>query len=397
MSDQIVQGRAYTDIEIALVKQDETEFPLAGSTVTFTASQGGVPVLVQSITIDVFGTVTVSDGLALGPDGVSAGVVLQSLSAIETAALPRGWVDWTVTVTDGLGNVNDAVCGRWLVTTTYACTGGVTRRMLRRMILGEVGDLKLLKATADGANVTFFDTTNLIGENNTYIDRQAYFSGGTVRNLEEVRHVVGSSRDQRNISFGLALPEETHAGDVVELVNMRGTGYQIADVHQALDTALLSARKTAFTPVTQTMGAYSRSDGSLAIPHDWVLVSAIQWQDDSGAWRPIRISSRAGGDGWSIDRFARVVEVGGTWGYRIDGATVRLAGAVAPSPLTHDDDSTNVSTDWLKAEAVAILLQGSYLRHPTQERRDLVFQAQQKANGLRPLVVNRLPPNAVTL
>jgi hypothetical protein len=184
----------------------------------------------------------------------------------------------------------------------------------------------------------------------------------------------------------------------VELVNMRGTGYQIADVHQALDGALMAARSSALIPATQSMGAYSRSTGALEIPPDWTLLSGIQWQDESGAWRPIRLAApgRAVTAGPSIS-YNRLVEVGGSWGYRIDGATVRLAGMTAPGPLTHDEDTTGVNAEWLVAEAVARLLQGSYLRHPTPERRDIVFQAQQKANSLRPLIVNRLPANAVKL
>jgi len=398
MSNQVVQGLTYPDIPITIKDTNGAKFPLANTTVTFTATQAGVSVLVQFITIDVFGSVTAASGLSLGPDGADAGVVIQDLTAADTAALPRGWVNWAVTITDTTGAPYQVDCGRWHVTTTASCLGDVTKRTLRRMILAEVGDLKLLTATADGSDVTFIDATNLFGENNAYIDRQAYFSEGTLDNLGELRHVVGSNRDQRAIGFGLQLPADTTTGDVVELVNTRGTGYQIADIHRALDDALITARDVALSPVSMELTTpFVRDEGVVTIPDGWALISGIQWQDECNRWRSIRIAPRVGGDGWSVDRFNRLIEIGGGWGYRLDGRTVRLMGAITPDTLVHDDDTTPVNPEWLVAEAVARVVQGAYLRHPTQERRDLVFQAQQKANGLRPLIIHRLPPNSVKL
>ena len=399
MSDTIRPGNSYTEEPLlTLTNANGSAFELANSTVRLTATTAtGTQIVDHFITFNALGNVTASSNMTVVGTSAS-GIVSNNLTAIETLSM-TGWMYWTASVTDILGNTEPVAAGTWKVSSNLRAglPGSITRRDLRRMILGEVGGIRILKATANGSDVTFIDATNLIGENNTYIDQQAYFAGGTVQNLELIRHVTGSNRDQRAIGFGLALPMPTAIGDVVELVNMRGTGYQIADVHQALDEAMISARTGSLIPATQTMGTYSRTTGSLEIPPDWVLISGIQWQDEAGAWRPMRIASRAGGDGWSVDKYNRLVEVGGTWGYKIDGATVRLAGMTAPERLEHDDDTTGVNAEWLTAQAVANLLQGSYLRHPTQERRDIVFQAQQKANGLRALAVNRIPANAIKL
>jgi hypothetical protein len=210
MSDTLRPGNSYTDEPLLTLTNGDAPFVLANATVRVTATTAaGTEVVNHFITFNALGDVTASSNMTL-VGAYTGGVVSNALTAAETA-LMTGWTYWTASVTDSLGNTEPVASGTWQVRGTIRAglPGSVTRRDLRRMILSEVGDIKVLTATANGSNVTFIDATNLIGENNTYIDRQAYFTGGTVANLEELRHVTGSNRDLRAIAFGLSLPAAT--------------------------------------------------------------------------------------------------------------------------------------------------------------------------------------------
>lgn len=275
---------------------------------------------------------------------------------------------------------------------------GVSRKDLRRMILNRVGDIKVLTATANGSNVTFIDATNLVGEQNAFRDREVLFTGGTALNLGETRHVAGSDKSQRAIGFGLALPAATALGDEAELINTRGIGFSFADVHQAINNAMAVARTVVSDPVYQVIGtAFDATDGFVDVPEEWTKVSGIEWQDGNGTWRPMRVAPRLGGDGWSPDRANRWILVGGTWGQRIDGKTVRLRGYKPVGTLDSDSDTTMVSTDWLVAESLSHLLGASALSYPTPDRQRAAERAERAAQGLRYMLASRLAPGTVDM
>jgi hypothetical protein len=400
--NHITQGTIYS-FPINIVAPDGTPFIFTDSTsvVTWRDPTGEV-LLTQTLIISDVGVTTTSDGIAL-VDDADDGLIQVTLTAAQTTAFPTGVVYWNLLVTDTDNDTDEPAKGELFITATgervdVGPMTGISRLELRRMTLSRVGDLKILRATATGSDSTFIDANNLTGEANAYRDRQAYFAGGTTANVGLIRHVSGSDKAQRALGFGLALPAATAIGDEVELVNTRGVGFTIEAVHQAIDNAMATARTVVSIPLSYAPeSAFDEDDGTVAIPATWRSFSGIEWQDDNGAWRPIRTSPRYGGDGWSVDSASRTVMVGGTWARRIDGQSVRLRGYGAPAMLTADADRTPVSADWLVAETVSQLLNGASLMYPTPERLRAAERAERGAQGLRYMLATRLAPNTIGL
>lgn len=65
----------------------------------------------HSLTVNGAGDVTASDGLALGPGGAEAGVIVEHLTAAESAALSVGGYRWDVQVKDAAGLITTVAKG----------------------------------------------------------------------------------------------------------------------------------------------------------------------------------------------------------------------------------------------------------------------------------------------
>lgn len=399
--NRVIQGTQYP-FDVHLVAKTGLEFNFADSqTVVTWKTRDGTLLLTQTLSVDEFGVET-SDGVSLA-NGPAGGLLTVTLTPAQTLAFPAGIVAWTLTLTDTAGDTEEAAHGELLVAAPGSRVDieppfGTSRLEVRRMLLARVGDLKLLRATANGATKTFIDAINLTGENNAYVDRQAYFAAGTPANVGLTRRVDGSSKTLRSIGFGLDLPAATQTGDEVELINTRGIGFTIDDAHQAINSAMVIARTVTSVPIrTEPAAAFDADAGTVAVPWEWSEVSNIQWQDEAGAWRAIRKAPRTGGDGWSVDPAMREVIVGGRAGQRIDGRPVRLFGYSKPAPLHSDTDRTPVNPDWLVAEAIANLLDAAALSYPSRERERAADRARRDANGLRYMLATHFAPNTVKL
>lgn len=282
----------------------------------------------------------------------------------------------------------------------------ITRRELRRYILRSVGDLRLLTATADsGTNVLFVDTVNLTGEVGAYNGREVLFTGGTAANLGAIRYVIGSSSTARNIQFGIPLPANVMMGDEAELVNTRGVGFRIQDVHDAINQSIASISEVGYLePAATTDVTYTRGT-AIALPPEYVTVEDVQWLDsyDATRFHTIPKSPKPNGKGWWIDHASRTLHITGNLprlnGYPGDSTTrsVRVWGLAAPAKLYDDNDQTNINVGWLIANCQAILLKGRYYRMPTAETERLMYDSIQEARGLLPRSTARRGPFSETL
>lgn len=276
---------------------------------------------------------------------------------------------------------------------------GATRRQIRRDVLRAVGDLRILTATADGSDVTFIDTVSLVGETGAYRGREVIFTGGTTANLGEIRYVTGSSSQQRGIGFGIALPAATATGDEAEMLNTRGTGFRIQDVHDAINQAIRGIANRALVPAGTDDLAYARGNAIIA-PADFATIENVQWKranDQCAEWRSLPKATRPNGFGWSVDPATREVVIAGRPGWWIDGGTVKVWGLAPPPELFDDGDETKLDPEWLTNAAAALLLRARYLRMPTPETERLVYMLSQKADALERRATSRRSPFSVSL
>jgi hypothetical protein len=269
----------------------------------------------------------------------------------------------------------------------------ITRRQLRRDILKNLGDLRILRATSDGTDVTFYDAVSLVGEVDAYKGREILFTGGTAANLGETRTVFSSSSSNRALFFSIVLPAATVTGDEAELANFRGTGYRFQDVHDAINEAIRTAGDRALANTGVDQSAYARGS-EIAIPSEFRTVETVQFQpaQSDGCWRSIPKASRPNGYGWWVDRAARTLQITGRYAWIADGATVKVWGLAEPPELFDDNDETSVDQEWLKFAALSQLLRARSLRMTTPENDRLMYMLSQKADQLRSRLIVRRGP-----
>jgi hypothetical protein len=206
----------------------------------------------------------------------------------------------------------------------------ITRRQLRRDILKNLGDLRILRATSDGTDVTFYDAVSLVGE---------------------------------------------------------------VDVHDAINEAIRTAGDRALANTGVDQSAYARGS-EIAIPSEFRTVETVQFQpaQSDGCWRSIPKASRPNGYGWWVDRAARTLQITGRYAWIADGATVKVWGLAEPPELFDDNDETSVDQEWLKFAALSQLLRARSLRMTTPENDRLMYMLSQKADQLRSRLIVRRGP-----
>ncbi len=271
-----------------------------------------------------------------------------------------------------------------------------SRRKLRRDVLRGLGDLRVLTATSTGTDVDFRDSVNLTGEPGIYRGREVIFVQGTSANVGEIRYVTGSSQTLNAIGFGDALPAATATGDVAEMVNTRGTGFHIQEIHDAINQAIRNIGDRALVPMPVEHLSYTAGD-ELAIPDEFLTIEDVQWLDenDEDVWHSIRRSPRVTAGGWSVNKGSRTISLAGSAPSLVDGRTVRVWGLAEPEELFADGDETTIDPEYLTMQARANLALERFMRNPTPETERISFLFEQRAGILRAKAVTRRSPFSV--
>lgn len=368
----------------------------------------------------------VTEAVVLDPDGesggsivvsdVTTGVMVLTLSARCTGKLDPGRpYRYTVTISSALSGIRiwdegDVVVGPDPSVVpvpggdTVEPTGiGTSRLQLRRDILKDLGDLRILRATSDGDNVSLIDHVSLIGEPGAYAGREVLFVGGTAENLGEIRYVTGSSQGRRSLGFGVPLPAATKLHDEAELVNVRGVGYRIQDVHEGINRVIRHVRDRALVTVPTSYPSYA-AGAALPLPANLKTVEDVQWYapDDVGlatgqVIHAVRKANRANGYGWWVDQATRTLRITGNHVAtpainREAGAILVVTGLGRPAELQTDSDCTPIDPEFLVMAVQAELARSKYLARPTPETERTMFMLNQMAGALRGKVATRRSP-----
>lgn len=273
-------------------------------------------------------------------------------------------------------------------------SGPATRGSLRRSIgrlLGDVIVATVTDASADPSIV--IDKLNLVYNNNELAGRRAYVSYAfTGQNLGVNRRVIGNDKSSAQVQLSPALPAALAVGDVVEFYNERDLGPSVDDIHQVINSVILSAQDVNITDTVGPEAQFSETTPLVSIPSTWRFLTGAEWQDRRSIWRPIPPADLR------VDVPNRTVEIRNRSAYLADGLKVRLRGAVAAAALQSDDDTTSVDAEWLKYQAAAeLLISMSHRAHDSamSERKAQYFQT--LADSRRPKARSRIAGKAVRL
>ena len=343
----IIRGNDY-QFDLSLADADG-DYELSGSSFALTVYRvGGTVVLTQYLTVDQFGVTTLSDGLAVGPDGPSAGVIVQTLTAVQTTALPLAPLYWELVVTDSLGLVSTAMREQWVIQSNSYVTSGLDRRTLRRRIAGRMGDLVVMTATAASASTsTFVDalTVNIIAEN---LDgRMIVVANGA--NAGHVARIQSKDNATSTITFTPPAPTTFSQGNEIEVLNAHSRGFLVDEYNRAINDAINDAWPRFKLDYTYTLPSdFDSTNPSITVPDEMAYVYEVQWQNSDDNWIPLRKSKWYG---WRANPALGTITVLSDPAPMINGKPVRLFGYGRHPELSADADLCAVPAEWLVARA----------------------------------------------
>jgi hypothetical protein len=267
-----------------------------------------------------------------------------------------------------------------------------TLKNIRRRAGRLSGDMLLCTATSNGSTTTFTDALNLNHEQSILLNRHGYLSGGTAANLGRSVRVTANVKSTQTLTFTPALPSDTAISDEMELWNERDEGVTPAAANEVINDAIRDVTENTPLPVTSDEFTFAASSPVIAVDDlevdavvdgtNWELITGVDWEDDSGIWRPIQSADIR------VDRYARTVEILNRPRWNADGLSVRVRGANLATVLTSDSSTTAVNFQWLTHYAaagfLALRLEKAYDRRDVEGRMlNLQAKAEQYAPRLQ--------------
>ncbi|HXG72831.1 MAG TPA: hypothetical protein VNJ04_19725 [Gemmatimonadaceae bacterium] len=354
----------------------------------------GAPVLGASFT-----TVLTRDPLGMGfPISVTEqGAGVYRMEGQTSTISPAG--EWYALV-----EANDAFQSRfsemWDVSSTsqaagvQSAGGGLTRLELRFQIARDLGDFHDATATSAGTQSSMIDTVTFAREVNHFSGMQLHMVSGTAANIGQTRFIQSSSNDSQNVSFTPPLPANTAIGDVAHLYNLRNRGWLLDEYNAAINAAIdrVGELHGAVPYALDVTTPFVRTTPYIPIPEPFSEFSGIEYTDRQGYRHMIPPKY------WDVDRAAMEVHIKDTFAHRLNGRTYRLKGRARPATLATDSQRTDVYSEWLVAEAKAILLEADVTPSMENSTRGRTFNMNRSAaDGKRQIVINRREPNSIRL
>lgn len=259
--------------------------------------------------------------------------------------------------------------------------GANTRAGIRRRVGMLIGEVMLLKCTANGTTTTAIDARNLVRQNGSLAGRQVWVASATNTQIVGITaRVSGNDKATTTITFAPALPAATTANDLIELWNERDTGPSIEEVHEAINFHIKSVAPNTLTPVMATLTtSFNRLQPVLTLPSTWETFTAAEWQDWLGRWHPIPPAD------CRIDAVSRTLEVRGGPSVLAQRRAIRVRGTTKATELDSEIATTNVDPEWLCYQTAATLMFAS------SHRMLDIGQGERKAQYLQTLADSRRP------
>lgn len=292
-------------------------------------------------------------------------------------------------------------------TVTSLASAGRTRKELRRMVGTRLGDLKVLRASADSASPTVFtDTIRLNHSSDYYAGRIAYFCGGQSALLGVQANVASSSAQSRTLTFAESLPTKPLTGDEVHLVNWSGVGFTPDDYHDTMNDVIISiADSHYFVPMAIDVSlSYDDETNTVQLPYVLRIVETVDYFQPSAYndgqrasdWQHLTKARSGSTDGWYVDRpTGRIVMR--PWsratGYPVP--QIRITGYGVPPLMEDDTDTCSVPAEWFIEECAARMLEKNIQKNPGIANQDRIYNMlRQHADAIRPINSVRMGPFA---
>ncbi len=238
-----------------------------------------------------------------------------------------------------------------------------TRLQLFQDIALELGDFIELEATATGTTTTFVSTEDMLFPDGSLDGREAWYATAqtaSTANAQTRRLITDTDYDNATIEVSPAWSANPQIGDVLYLVNSRGTGVTVKEIHQKINQLIRRVAVELGDEVAGTPQAFDYTSPALAVPTTWEDVLGVQVEFDSTTYAGIYDSVI--GDPLTYQRADRTAVVKPQFRAGWHGLNVRLIGTTAAAELSDDTDTTSVPASWIAKLGAAQLLEAAAKR-----------------------------------
>jgi hypothetical protein len=257
---------------------------------------------------------------------------------------------------------------------------GPSRRDLRRRIARNIGDYKMLEATAASAGTDIVDVLNISSATEDLSGCQVIVTSGA-----NVGHVARVQYVNESLNKAILNPPASSnfaINDTADVVMKRGRGWDVAEYHQAINDAINDAYPYALAEIMAPVSDFDVDSGVIYVPPELLEVYAVEWQDSNGNWHPIPKAQRTAGWGWKVDIANGTIVITESPRYLADNRPVRLYGYGRHPELRAESDRTDVNPEWLVSRASYYLCRSGIDRDP--QRGSLILLFEREAAALRP-------------
>lgn len=218
---------------------------------------------------------------------------------------------------------------------------------IRIGVLGLVGDVDEIVATATTDALTFRDDFNLSRESGTLVGRFVLLSSGGNSGL--VRRVVSNDKTTATVTFNDDLDFAVESGATATMINYRDQGITRARVDRAIKDAMRAVQEDYLLPTVVQSQGFDSTAPVIEVGESFRGVAGVDYQLDDGEWIEIDPVD------WIGDRWSRTITIVGTGRVNAEGLTVRIRGYAHIALPTSDDDEVIVDYEWLTYQAASNL------------------------------------------
>jgi hypothetical protein len=221
----------------------------------------------------------------------------------------------------------------------------VNRTTLRRTLGDRLGDMIVLRATHDSADVDEFRDVVHFGDRGdnapSLVNKILYFPGLTAGAAGHEARVSSFASTTRTLTFDPPLAAAPVATREAELWSVSERIGSLETLHRLLNDGIRAVEREAESETWDVAQTFRATAPRLSIPSTWVEVGGVDWVDASGHLHeipPDKLRVRPG---------SRTVEIIGRPAWRANNRSVQLWGYPRSSQLTDDVSETNVDPEWL--------------------------------------------------
>ncbi len=254
-----------------------------------------------------------------------------------------------------------------MATLTLSDSASSTFGELRQRLALSLRDGLIATATREGQANIFFDTRNLVNTFDSYEGSElVYLTANDPLMVGHETVVVSSNPDDGSITCNSNFPSlpyynalDPKTSDTILLINVGNGGFRKQVYDFVIQEAVRQSWPAFLLDITADVDTAFDSDSPIiSIPAQFRAVHSLYVQADTNVWREVGRarpgSSDAWGEGWTIDKSSKTIQIAGEWRDVMDGELYRIGGYTSHPVPVLDSDPIALDPDYIMTKCKAM-------------------------------------------